>query len=211
MVRSLRLVVLFLLVILGAWPTLATAQPVAYTDTPAVLDLSAVTEMQTPPQFTLGTPLHIRWNGAANETASATNAYQVAIDADTNFVPTGVSVPLPEYTWPIPQARLTLGAHTIRVRACSGATCGPSLDVAFEITRPLPGMPRNGVVEPVPGQASISIPQAIEYVQAYALWAIDRRLTDGELGFVAGYHTAPIPTKASVALALEAVYPALAR
>lgn len=168
-----------------------------------VLAMSATATAQS---FTLGQPLTAVWTGAANETDAAVTAYQVRVDTGA-WTPSGQSVPQTEYRYAIPQALLTLGAHTISVRACAGATCGTDeAQVSITIGRPLPGRPRTPSVVPSSGQAVLSLPRAVEIANAYATLTVDRNLTGQELSELAKRHGNAPPTRESVFKVLDASF-----
>ena len=157
-------------------------------------------------QLTLGQPAVAAWNGAANEADAGVDAYQVRLDADTAWVAAGGSVPRAEYQYQIPQARLTVGSHTVAVRACAGAVCGPELSAAFTVGRPLPGVPTGLTVRPVPSVAILTTPEAAARANAYALLTIDRYLTASELGWLAARHPPEPPTRDTVLRLMDAAY-----
>lgn len=169
-----------------------------------VLGLATAAQAQT---FNQGEPLRAVWEATTNEAAAQVNRYEVRLDADT----AGTSVGL-AYSYAIPQARLTVGAHTFRVRACNTNECGPDLTVTFSVIVPVPptpGAPRNGIIQRVP-VAVLTVPQAIEYAQSYALWAMGRYLTPSELGWLSARHPLVPPTRYTVLDVLDAAYAEIA-
>jgi len=155
--------------------------------------------------FDLGQPLTVEWAGAVNEAAAGVDVYQVRIDAGA-WTASGQTVPQTTYRYAIPQALLTLGDHTASVRACAGTVCGAELSVAFAITRPLPGLPRNPRILPTPSIAVLTIPQALDRAHAYALLILDRPLTGPELDTLVTRHGAVPPTRESVLRVLDASF-----
>lgn len=152
--------------------------------------------------FEQGTPLMATWLAADNETAAQVTRYEARLDADA-FAPIGMV-----YTYLLPQTRLTLGSHTFRVRACNTAACGAELAVTFSIIPPVPptpNAPRNGVIQRVP-VAALAFPDAVEYAQSYARWAIGRYLTPTELGWLAARHPAVPPTRYTILDLMDAAY-----
>lgn len=175
-----------------------------------LLALSSTVEAQT---FPSGTSLTVAWDPPIDEATSGVNSYRIRIDAQT--FPANVAIPQATYRWGIPQSLVTVGTHTVGVSACRDAACGPELTAAFTIEVPLPGMPRapgdgGGVIRPTP-TAALTVPQAIEYVNAYALWAIDRPTTPAELSWLATRHPAEPPTKYSILRLMDEAYAAVGR
>lgn len=171
----------------------------------AGLLVAAAAQAQT--TFNQGEPLRAVWEAATNEAQAQVNRYEVRLDADA----AGTSVGL-AYSYAIPQARLTVGSHTFRVRACNANECGPDLTVAFSVIVPVPptpGAPRNGIIQRVP-VAVLTVPQAIEYAQGYALWAMGRYLTPSELGWLSARHPLVPPTRYTVLDVLDAAYAEIA-
>lgn len=164
-----------------------------------VLGVAAAAQAQS---YEQGTPLMAAWQAPDNEAAAQVTRYEVRLDADA-FAAIGMA-----YAYTLPQARLTLGSHTFHVRACNSAACGAELSVAFSIVPPVPptpNAPRNGVIQRVP-VAVLEVPQAIEYAQAYARWAIGRYLTPTELGWLAARHPAVPPTRYTILDLMDAAY-----
>ena len=157
--------------------------------------------------YTLGQPLTAVWNGTANEAAEGVDSYQVRVDAGA-YTPSGQTVPRAEYRYAIPQALLTIGAHTIAIRACAGTSCGPEASVSVTIQRPAPGLPQNPRVVPTPGLV-LSLPRAQALAQAYAWLALERSLTTAELNWLAVQHGPQPPTRESVFRVLDAAYAGL--
>jgi hypothetical protein len=154
-------------------------------------------------QFPLGTPLMATWQASDNEAAAGVNSYQIRMDADVAYVNLGMA-----YSYQLPQARLTLGGHSVYVRACADQACSPDLSVAFTVARPLPNPPRNGNV--VPGQvANLTLPEAIQKANAFAYWTIDRYLTQDELEWLATRHPNVPPTRLTIQALMEQAYSAL--
>ena len=158
--------------------------------------------------YTLGQPLTAVWNGTANEANEGVDSYQVRIDNGV-YTANGQGVPQAEYSYALPQPLLTIGAHTVYVRACAGTTCGPDISVTFTIQRPAPGLPQNPRVVPTPA-AVLSVPRAEALAQAYAYLALERGLTPTELGWLAVEHGPESPTRESVFRVLDAAYARLA-
>jgi len=162
-----------------------------------------VAEAQTYP---LGQALTAQWEGATNEADAAVDHYEIRVDTGA-WTPTGQTVPQATYTYAIPQALLTIGTHTVEVRACAGAVCGSSTaPVSVTIARPLPGLPRNPRVVPTPSVATLTIPQAIEKANAYATLILDRPLTAQELNILALRHPPVPPTRETVIALLDATF-----
>lgn len=155
--------------------------------------------------YSLGQPLTAEWEGAANEADASVTIYQVRIDAGA-WGASGQTVPQATYRYALPPSLLTLGDHTVAVRACAGATCGGELSAAFTIGRPLPGLPRNPRVLPTPQGAVITIPQAVDRANAYALLILDRVLAPNELGLLSMRHGNVPPTRESVLRVLDASF-----
>lgn len=156
-------------------------------------------------QFPLGQPLTVTWDGAANEAEAGVTQYEVRVDAGA-WTASGQGVPQASYRYALPQALLTIGAHTVGVRACAGATCGPDAPVTLTITRPLPGLPRNPAVVPTPVVVSLTVPDAINRAHAYALLIFDRLLTPDELALLGTRHGNVPPTRESVLRVLDASF-----
>lgn len=76
----------------------------------------------------LGRPVTVYWGPHHWESVSKIDNYQVLMDDDKTWTPTNQTVPKEEYEWIIPQSRLTLGTHTLYLRACSGSNCGKNED-----------------------------------------------------------------------------------
>ena len=170
----------------------------------AALVVAAATVAQAQ-SFPLGQPLTAEWEGTLNEADAAVDHYEIRIDLG-QWVNNGQTVPRTTYTYAIPQALLTIGAHTAAVRACTGGACGPEASVAFSIQRPLPGLPRNPRVVPTPNGAVLNIPQAVETAQAYATLILARRLTVNELGWLSMQHPPVPPTRDTVISLLDDVF-----
>jgi hypothetical protein len=139
-------------------------------------------EAQTPVPFPFGVPIQATWTGAENEAISTTR-YELRVDGGA-WVTHAQSLPQVTYVYVIPEAQRAIGAHTLDVRGCGVSGCGPMASVAYEIMPPLPGVPRHLSIVPGP-VASLTLPQAERYAQAFALWRIDRDLTPTELGWLA--------------------------
>lgn len=170
----------------------------------AALVIAAATVAQAQ-SFPLGQPLTAQWEGSLNESDAGTDHYEIRLDNGA-WVNQGQPVPQATYTYAIPQALLTIGAHTAYVRGCVGGTCGAEASVAFSITRPLPGLPRNPRVVPTPSAAVLTIPQAVETAQAYATLILARRLTVNELGWLSMQHPPVPPTRDTVLTLLDDVF-----
>lgn len=164
--------------------------------------LASAAQAQT---FPLGQPLTVVWGGALNEADAAVDRYEVQVDAEA-WVPSGQAVPQTEYRYAIPQNLLTIGDHTITVRACAASSCGPSLLVAITVGRPIPGLPINPRVVPTPQPMVLTLPQAIDLANAYARLVLFRVLTQGELDYLAGLHGPSPPTRESVLTVLDAAF-----
>lgn len=136
------------------------------------------------PTFTLGQPLTAFWLGASNEADAGVDNYQYRVDTGA-WTGNGQAVPQAEYTVVLPQALLTIGAHTVAVRACRASVCGAEVSFAFQIDRPLPGQPRGLGIRPTSSQATLTVPQAIDRANAYGLLILDRYPTSEELGYLA--------------------------
>lgn len=145
-----------------------------------VLSLS---EQGTPPRIPVGTPVRAEWDPVDNESLAAVSRYEVQIDAGAR-VGAGLAVPQARYRYPLPAGVLTPGTHTFSVWACGAEGCGPPATAGFEIVRPLPTIPRNLTIVPGP-LAALTLPQAEQRAQAYALWRIDRHLAPAEIGWLA--------------------------
>ena len=157
--------------------------------------------------FTLGQPLSAAWDPDPNEVSAAVDRYEWQMDADTNWTTAGVTLPQATYLMPLPQARLTLGTHELRMRSCAGTTCSLNpLAVTFDIGRPLPAGPRNPRVVPTPSVAVLTIPQAIDRANAYGLLILDRTLTSQELGYLSMRHPPVPPTRETVIGLLDSVF-----
>lgn len=168
-----------------------------------VLGMASVAQAQTYP---LGQALTAQWEGALNEADAAVDHYEIRVDVGP-WTPTGQAVPQATYSYPIPQALLTIGTHTVEVRACAAAVCGSSTaPVSVTITRPLPGLPRNPRVVPTPSGALLTIPQAIDRANAYATLILDRPLTAQELNILAMRHPPVPPTRETVIALLDSVF-----
>ena len=149
--------------------------------------------------YPLGVPLTAAWDATSNEAAAGVDRYRVLLDAVA--LPDVTVLGRPTYSVALPQARLTLGAHTVTVQACAATVCTDAA-LTFSVGRPVPNAVPNLRVTPA-STLALTVPQAIDYVQAYALWAVDRRLSDSELAWLAQRHGNVAPTKASVARVLE--------
>ena len=170
-----------------------------------VLGLARVAGAQTT-SIELGTPASGVWNGPLNEAAAGVDRYEIRWNGGA-WVSAGVTVPAAEYRFPIPQAWLVVGTHTIEVRACAAATCGVDVAaVTFAVVRPLPGRPRNERVIPVPVNLALSVPEAIDRAHAYGLLVLNRRLSDGELGILASRHPPIAPTWITVTRLLDEAF-----
>lgn len=167
-----------------------------------LIGLATVAEAQTYP---LGQALTAQWEGAVNEVDAAVDHYEVRVDNGA-WVNQGQPVPQATYTYAIPQALLTIGGHTVAVRACAGVTCGAEVSVAITIQRPLPGLPRNPRVVPTPSGALLTIPQAIEKANAYAVLILDRPLTAQELSILSQRHPPVPPTRETVIALLDETF-----
>jgi hypothetical protein len=174
---------------------------------------------QTPPVFRLGQPLTAQWGPSEDEAITLVDGHQYQMDTDTVWVNVGQAPPKALYTAAIPQARLTVGSHTYRVRACRGVTtttpvCGLPLSGDFVIDRPVPGVPKvptDGVIVPTTPVAAITIPDAIKLADAYALWTINRTLDTAELSWLGARHGQRPFTKPALLITLDEAYAELAK
>jgi hypothetical protein len=131
-------------------------------------------------QFPLGIPLAAVWTAPDNEAATQVTHYQIVFDNDPLWSDSGNAVPLPEYRYQLPAARLTAGTHQIQVRACAWYQCGDVLQIVFSVGVPVPGIPRNGTIRPG-DLVALNERQAVDVANAYATLAIRRPLTRAEL------------------------------
>ena len=132
------------------------------------------------PRFPLGTALHAQWEPDPQEALHEVSRYELRINAGAWVQGVGGPIPSPSYQAPLDLAGLARGTHTVSVRACNAEGCSLPASVQFELHLPLPNAPRAPQVIPGP-QAVLTIPQAEQRAQAYALWRIDRHLTPAEL------------------------------
>jgi hypothetical protein len=166
-----------------------------------LLVLTAATA-QAQQTFDLGAPLSAEWEGAANEAAAGVTEYQVRVDTAA-WTASGQAVPQATYRAALTQSLLTLGAHTVSIRACAGVRCGAELSASFTIDRPLPGQPRNPRIILTPTTAVLTVPQAVDRANAYALLLLDRTLTQEEMNTLAVRHGPGLPTRESVLRVLD--------
>jgi hypothetical protein len=146
-------------------------------------------EIQTDPSFRLGTTLRLEWDFSAADIKNAeVNRFEVQVDSGP-WVNTSSAIPSPgdTYSYTIPSLVLPVGKHIVSVRACNVHECGSAASAGvtiFEVIIPVtPSQPRI-----VPVDQIVSIPEALEVVQAYATLALGRRLVQSELdGLAARY------------------------
>jgi hypothetical protein len=156
------------------------------------------------PSFPLGSPVVAYWSPTTDELTVSVQRYELRLDAGS-FAAAGQAIPRPEYSAPLDQASLTVGAHTITLRACNAAGCGVETTVAFTVVQPVPG-PVPGVgVRPGPALA-VNFNQAQDYARSWAYLVIDRYPTKQEMdGLVVRHGGAPL-TKEAVIATMTAAY-----
>lgn len=159
-------------------------------------------------QYRVGDVLVAAWAPSPNEADAEIVRHEVQMDTDTAWVVAGGSVPRAEYQWAIPQARVTVGNHEVRVRACNVNECGPALVGAFSVARvvPSPTAPGGIGIRRVPSVVVLTLPEAEVRAQAYALLTIDRFLTPSELGWLGARHPGVPPTRDTVLNLMDAAY-----
>lgn len=162
--------------VLGLVATVANAAP-----NEVLLRVGA--EMQEPTTVPIGASVRATWDAAPDEALHEVSRYEWRVD-DGVWQDSGLAVRQAVYSGLIPQAFVTRGTRNLQVRACNEIGCGPTIATTFIVTLPLPNAPRNLRTEPGP-VAALSVPQAIDRANAYALWHIDRELTPPELAWVA--------------------------
>lgn len=175
-----------------------------------ILAMPVVASAQT--SFPLGQPLVAFWSPVTNEAASQVNRYEWKLDGGT-FASNGQSVPRAEYTQALPQASLTLGSHSVTVRACNSTVCGPETAFAtFTVVAPIPtpGAVPGGGVRPAVAVV-LNTNRGVDYAQARALWLVDRALTRGELDSLALRHPNAPLTKESIASIMDEAFAELVR
>jgi hypothetical protein len=154
--------------------------------------------------YPLGSPLVAYWNAVPDEVTASVQRYELRLDGGA-FAAAGQSIPRAEYTSPLPQGLLTIGAHTIAVRACNATGCGVETAISFTIVQPVPGpVPGVGVR---PGAAlAVNFNQAQDYARSWAYLVIDRYPTKQEMdGLVLRHGGAPL-TKEAVIATMTAAY-----
>jgi hypothetical protein len=168
-----------------------------------VFGLVSVAAAQAP-SYPLGAPLVAHWNASPDEVTAGVQRYELRLDGGA-FAAAGQSLPRSEYSAPLVQAALTVGQHTLAVRACNAAGCGVETPFVFIVVQPVPGpVPGVGVR---PGQPlAVNFNQAQDYARSWAYLVIDRYPTKQEMdGLVVRHGGAPL-TKEAVIATMTAAY-----
>lgn len=145
---------------------------------------------QTPVIFRLGAPVAVQWDYATLDVQTgAITRYEVQIDSRP-WVNTGLPPLAAKYQYALPSVALTIGLHKVLVRACNVAECGPETSGLVSIIPVVPGAPRN--LQFVSPEQPVTVPEAIELVQAHARISRGRFLTNEQLLQLAGQFTGPL-------------------
>lgn len=147
----------------------------------ALLSLSAPVAAQ-PQEFILGTPVLSLWDFTLAALAiGPVVRFEGQLDA-TPVVNTGLPPNATSYSYPWPQAALTVGTHTAQIRACSSRGCGPWDAKTFTVVAPLPP----GVINHrlVPGSTPLSNQEGRRKADAFGELVIGRGLQGPELQYV---------------------------
>ena len=173
-------------------------------DAPALKLEGTTVEQAGPNSFALGTPLTLFWPPVDNEAATQVSRYEMAIDTGA-FAAAGQSIPTrPEYSTQLPQPALTLGDHTLRVRACNVQRCGDAGSITVSIVLPVPSTPLPGV-RPSASEA-LREREAIYLANGFAAWALMRDLSRTELELLEIRHANKPLTREALLSTLVAAY-----
>jgi hypothetical protein len=168
-----------------------------------VLGLSTAAQAQAP-SFPLGAPVEAFWPATPDEVTSSVQRYELRLDAG-DFAAAGQPIPRAEYTSLLPQASLTIGPHTITIRACNSVGCGKETPFVFHVVQPVPGAVPGVGVRPGPALA-INFNSAQDYARSWAYLVIDRYPTKQEMDSLVQRHGGAPLTKEAVIETMTKAY-----
>jgi hypothetical protein len=172
-------------------------------------ELVSVSE-QGVPTFALGSPLTARWDANTDEVTSAVTRYELRFDNGA-YAAAGQPMPRASYDSPLAQGLLTVGQHSVEIRACNATGCGVGTGFAFAIQMGVPGPVPGVVVVPVGSVAAIDFNRAQEYARSFAYLFIDRYPTKTEMNALVDRHGSAPLTKDAVIATMVGAYTALKR
>jgi len=146
-------------------------------------------------QYRLGSPVEATWDYTlADVTAGLVTRFEVRLNSGA-WVNTGLPPTATSYVYVLPAIGLTVGTHTVSVRACSAVPeCNlpiAATTITFTVISPIPKPPTNFKVQP--GTTLVSNERIFEIVNSYSLIVRAEPIRDNELIQLAQNYKGPIP------------------